>query len=715
MSVQPGPTEKRYAANGVSLIYTVPFLVIEAGDLQVLLNGSFITSGFTHVGVGLPISYIEFTLPPSGDLLLQLDVPFQRLVEYQENGDFLSSTVNRDFDRIWQALKQLLRTTSRSPVLGINDIDGDGWYLAKGNGLRNLHDPVQLQDAATRGWTETYLGELIGAITGNPGLASSVGYITPRGVLGVVQDMSDINDLTKGAAYIGRATRHLDSVVSLVGLVGRYQGDCVTTDSYWPGWAAMMSGPQGGAEFVWDASRPKSQHNAGNIVSPTVPWAGTEATFAAYIAKTGESAPGTNGCWVQKNQTGNEFNVLQWGARNDATTNGANDAMTQPLLDYVETAVGGGFGGIVRYPRGNYRYLTYFNTRDRTTLRGEGTSASILQFYGTAVGNCITLGPTGPNHPINPSGHWVFGARIENLAISGGNIYRGTERAMVYTDGAHEHSGLFNVVVRDFASWGVNYNTGDGGPASFNISDVEMYAADILPAIGTKRGVVCQAGGSLVKIDRSTITGGVTYSLVQAVLMLKDNLLVDGLHIEHSTVGVSLSQNDPLTPRANFLSGVSGNSTVPTLVNVSSTFEGSVSAHALVNTSLATTGLVVLSNLRTGEVFVDQALASYAYGTNVGPGVAVANGRIAVSSTVATIAKSAGRTFTVSRTGVGVVRVTLSSAMQDTNYTVTPTARSTTGMFSEFSPVNATAFDIKTYDTTGVLTDPTSIWFSLFS
>ncbi|MGC3519903.1 hypothetical protein ACPTJI_34670, partial [Pseudomonas aeruginosa] len=76
------------------------------------------------------------------------------------------------------------------------------------------------------------------------------------------------------------------------------------------------------------------------------------------------------------------FDVLQWGARNDATANGANDAVIQPLLDYVESAISGGFGGVVEFPRGNYRFTVYFSVRDRTVLRGEGTSATIIQFYG---------------------------------------------------------------------------------------------------------------------------------------------------------------------------------------------------------------------------------------------------------------------------------------------------------------------------------------------
>jgi hypothetical protein len=532
-------------------------------------------------------------------------------------------------------------------------------------------------------------------------------------------------DLANGTSYlvdanvVGKADIHLDSVASITGLIGRYAGDTLQTSSYHPGWAATLAGPVGGATFVWDATRPKSQHNGGNIISPTVPWDGAEANLAAYIAKTGETDAAGSGCWVHKNLRGNEYNVLQWGAKNDATTNGANDAMIQPLLDYIEASVGGGYGGIVNFPRGNYRFSIYFNVRDRTTLRGEGTSATILQFLGTSVGNCITLGPTGPNHPLNPNGHWVFGVRLENLAVSGGNAYKGLDRALIYTDGAHEHSGLFNVVLRDFVNFGVHYATGNGGPALFEVSDVEIYGSDTAPTSGTKRGISCNAGGALILVRHATITGGGTHKLAQGIAMLKDNLIAQGVHFENTSVGISLSQTDAASPRVNVLAGVTGNSTVGTsgLVDIASGFEGSVSAHGLINKSLSTTGLITLINRKTGESFTDQALAAYMYPSAVSQGESVSHGRINVASGVASIVKQQGRAFTVSQTAAGVTQITLSSAMPDTNYTVTPAARLSGGgaCFVEFSPISTTVFEIRVRNSAGALADPASVWFSLES
>lgn len=114
MSVQPGVTYKRYAANGVTTVFTIPFLLLDASDLQITLDGVLVTSGFTLTNIGNPASTCTFTVPPTGDLLFQQMIPFQRLNDYQNNGDLLSGTVNRDLDRLWLAVKQINRDSGRA-------------------------------------------------------------------------------------------------------------------------------------------------------------------------------------------------------------------------------------------------------------------------------------------------------------------------------------------------------------------------------------------------------------------------------------------------------------------------------------------------------------------------------------------------------------------------------------------------------------------------
>lgn len=124
MSVQPGPTFKRYAANGVATVYAIPFLLLDAADLQITLGGVPVTNGFTLSGIGNPTSSCTFTVAPTGDLLFLMVVPLQRLADYQINGDFLAQTVNRDYDRLWLAIKQLSRDNTRGLTVSLLEPEG---------------------------------------------------------------------------------------------------------------------------------------------------------------------------------------------------------------------------------------------------------------------------------------------------------------------------------------------------------------------------------------------------------------------------------------------------------------------------------------------------------------------------------------------------------------------------------------------------------------
>lgn len=56
----------------------------------------------------------------------------------------------------------------------------------------------------------------------------------------------------------------------------------------------------GGGEFYWDATKLKSLHNGGTVISPTVPWDGTFTGLSGFLIGTGETSPGGSGCWVRR-------------------------------------------------------------------------------------------------------------------------------------------------------------------------------------------------------------------------------------------------------------------------------------------------------------------------------------------------------------------------------------------------------------------------------
>ncbi|WP_336340048.1 phage tail fiber protein [Enterobacter cloacae] len=145
-----------YNANGVTTVFPYEFYIINAGDIQVTINGSVVTSGYSVSGVGnVGGGDVIFLTPPVSGAVIMLErvVPTYRLTDYQDNGDLLADTVNKDFDRLWMAIQRsfiYLGLALRRPLLG-------GPYNAEGYRITYVADPVNTQDAATKGYVDSHV------------------------------------------------------------------------------------------------------------------------------------------------------------------------------------------------------------------------------------------------------------------------------------------------------------------------------------------------------------------------------------------------------------------------------------------------------------------------------------------------------------------------------------------------------------------------------
>ncbi|HAT2190565.1 TPA: hypothetical protein I8231_003882 [Citrobacter freundii] len=142
-----------YNANGLTTVFPFEFYIISASDIQVSINGTVITSGYTVSGVGnVSGGDLTFLTPPANGAVVMLErvVPTYRLTDYQDNGDLLADTVNKDFDRLWMAIQRsfiYLGLALRRPLLG-------GPFNAEGYRIENLADPVNDQDAASKKYVQ---------------------------------------------------------------------------------------------------------------------------------------------------------------------------------------------------------------------------------------------------------------------------------------------------------------------------------------------------------------------------------------------------------------------------------------------------------------------------------------------------------------------------------------------------------------------------------
>lgn len=153
MSVPSQTPYNIYTANGLTTVFAYQFYIISASDLQVSINGGIVTSGYTVAGVGNEDGGdITFLTPPANGavVMLQRVVPAFRLTDYQDNGDLLADTVNKDFDRLWMAMQQAflyLGLALQRPLLG-------GPFDAENYRISNLGNPASDHDAANKAYVD---------------------------------------------------------------------------------------------------------------------------------------------------------------------------------------------------------------------------------------------------------------------------------------------------------------------------------------------------------------------------------------------------------------------------------------------------------------------------------------------------------------------------------------------------------------------------------
>lgn len=119
-----------HTASGVSAVFAYDFLVIKKDDFLVTINGAALTQAdFAVTGLGQDNGgtiTISAGAPVEGAVvIIRRAVALSREIDYQQSGDFLATTVNSDFDRIWQALQDgQIDSKSAIKYPAIENLDG---------------------------------------------------------------------------------------------------------------------------------------------------------------------------------------------------------------------------------------------------------------------------------------------------------------------------------------------------------------------------------------------------------------------------------------------------------------------------------------------------------------------------------------------------------------------------------------------------------------
>ncbi|EEP4634801.1 hypothetical protein HB016_004942, partial [Salmonella enterica subsp. enterica] len=144
-----------YIANGSTTVFPYRFLLNQASDLQVTINGNPVTTGFQVSGAGNPSGgNVTFSVSPVAGTKIAItrNLPLRRDTEYQDNGDLLAGTINADFDRIWMALQGENAVSGLALSRPGQDVE---YYDARGILISNIKDPVNPGDAVNKRTLDT--------------------------------------------------------------------------------------------------------------------------------------------------------------------------------------------------------------------------------------------------------------------------------------------------------------------------------------------------------------------------------------------------------------------------------------------------------------------------------------------------------------------------------------------------------------------------------
>jgi hypothetical protein len=118
MAVPEQTPIKAHTGNGVTTVFAYDFLVLDEDDMLVLVDGSEVSAALWSVsGIGVDTGgSVTFTTAPANAarVVILRDSVVTRATDYQNNGDLLAAVINRDFDRLWLVLQEVINGSKGS-------------------------------------------------------------------------------------------------------------------------------------------------------------------------------------------------------------------------------------------------------------------------------------------------------------------------------------------------------------------------------------------------------------------------------------------------------------------------------------------------------------------------------------------------------------------------------------------------------------------------
>lgn len=366
-------------------------------------------------------------------------------------------------------------------------------------------------------------------------------------------------------------------------------------------------------------------------------------------------------------------------------------------LTAASVTVAGALGNFIEIPHGVTALASSQNIPNRVRVQGVNKRGSILRATAAHAGPYML---TATNGILS-----MFDNRLENLTVDANNV---AGLGCIRSDAWQEGGGLRDVLVYNFRTYGLLMQNGYGGASLVEIAQCEFFGSATASATaGIKVEQISLTGNFMLKVRDTSITGGgVGTELTRGIDIVNDSLHCQNVHFETCTTGIYLDGVGH-----HVLIGVTGASTVTTLVQIASTFTGSltmIGCHRGGATNFIVDGRSGGVGTITGRdipLFTLAAAPMAPTSSSNAKAWAVWNG-----TTAGTNAPTAGHNVTsVERTATGSYRLTLTNALSSANCAAVGACNvATDSTHVRVSNVSTTTVDVFVY-VAGVLTDSNEV------
>ena len=248
-----------------------------------------------------------------------------------------------------------------------------------------------------------------------------------------------------------------------------------------------------------------------------------------------------------------------WGI----TLNGSADnasSLTKAISLASESASGAQGGAVNLYQTGVYTIGSTITIPNRGRVLGRNKRGNYVKALGTFSGTSMFNAVNGTSS--------MFDSTLENLTVDANNV---AGLGCILSDAWQEDCGPRGLLLVNFVTYGLKIQNGYGGAATLNVRDCEIFGGTTAGAIGIDLQQISSVGGFMLKVQDTTITGSTGKNLSKGINVVKDSLHVTDVHFELCDTAIYLDGVGNTV-----LIGVNGKSDVTTLVEIASTWTGTL-------------------------------------------------------------------------------------------------------------------------------------------